>query len=70
MHCKVAWNNDFMRSTFPASWISKEYKIHREKVLFDIERARMPDTQTYLEAASARNELSKQAKVSQNKLLC
>ena len=48
MHCDVGWNNDFMRETFPSSWISKEYKDHREKVLFDIEKARMPDTQQYI----------------------
>src|SRR6478609_1438317 len=54
MHCKVGWNNDFMRSTFPSSWISKDYRIHREKILFDIENARMPATQEYVEVTKQR----------------
>lgn len=47
LHCKVGWNNEFMRSSFPSTWISKDYKIHREQILFDIEKAKMPETQEY-----------------------
>lgn len=56
MHCNVGWSNNFMRSTFPSSWISKDYKIHREKVLFDMEKARMHETQEYLPLVAEKSE--------------
>ena len=62
MHCRVGWNNDFMRSTFPSTWISKEYKVHREQILFDIEKARMPETQEHLEITKQRNNVVKLTK--------
>ena len=61
MHCRVGWNNDFMRSTFPSTWISKDYKEHREKVLFDIEKARMPDTQEFVHVTVRKAELAQEA---------
>jgi hypothetical protein len=38
-----------MRENFPTTWMSKEYKEHREKVLLDIEKARMPETQVFVD---------------------
>jgi len=59
MHCKVGWNNDYIRNTFPTSWLSKEYKEHREQLLFDLEKAQMPNTQNYVEATRQRNTIVK-----------
>lgn len=68
MHCNVGWNNDFMRQTFPSSWISKEYKEHREKVLFDIEKARMPETQQYITATMEKSKAQQKALELANKV--
>jgi hypothetical protein len=51
MHCKIGWNHAFMRATFPSSWLNKEYKQIRRKLLFDQEVAKIPDTQRFCEAA-------------------
>ncbi len=34
-----------MTQTFSKTWLLKEYKAHREKVLLDMERARLPESQ-------------------------
>ncbi|MCW2763450.1 MAG: hypothetical protein JWR85_3651 [Marmoricola sp.] len=60
MHCKVAWNNSFMREKFPSSWLSKEYRAIREKLLFDIECAKIPMTQKFCDAASSREKVRKE----------
>jgi hypothetical protein len=57
MHCSVGWNNDFMRKQFPSTWISKEYKEHREALLFDLEKARMPETQIHVENTRQRQKI-------------
>ena len=58
MHCKVGWNTAFIRSTFPSTWLSKEYRDIREKILFDLELAKIPDTQRFCDA-SVRRERAK-----------
>jgi len=50
MHCKVKWNHNYIRSTFPSSWLSKDYKNIREKILFDTELAKIPDSQRFCDA--------------------
>jgi len=57
MHCKVGWNTSFIRSTFPSTWLSKDYKDVREKILFDLELAKIPDTQRFCDASVRRNDL-------------
>ena len=54
MHCKVVWNNSFIRSNFSQTWLNKEYKHIREKLLFDIELAKIPETQQFCDAAKQR----------------
>jgi len=54
MHCKVVWNNSFLRSKFPQAWLNKDYKRIREKLLFDQEVAKIPETQKYCNAAKER----------------
>ncbi len=34
-----------MTDTFPKTWLLKEYKAHREQILLDMERARLPEAQ-------------------------
>lgn len=43
--CRSGWTEDFMTQTFAKTWLLKEYKAHREQVLLDTERARLPEAQ-------------------------
>lgn len=43
--CRAGWTEDFMTHTFPKSWLLKNYKAHRERILLDTERARLPEAQ-------------------------
>jgi hypothetical protein len=43
--CRAAWSQDFLVSNLTTTFRSRELKQHREKVLLDRERARLPETQ-------------------------
>lgn len=43
--CRAAWSQDFLVSNLTTAFRSRELKQHREKVLLDRERARLPETQ-------------------------
>lgn len=45
MSCMHAWDSLFLRNQFPVSWLHREYKEHRERVLLERERQLLPDTQ-------------------------
>jgi len=43
--CKVIWNREFIDTVCTAAFRKNPFKAHREKVLVDSERIRLPDTQ-------------------------
>ena len=43
--CQSGWTEDFLSDTFPNTWLLKDYKVHRERILLDMERARLPEAQ-------------------------
>ena len=43
--CKVVWNREFIDTICTAAFRTGPFKAHREKVLVDSERIRLPDTQ-------------------------
>jgi hypothetical protein len=43
--CRAAWNQDFLIANLTAAFRTKSLKQHREKVLVDHERARLPEAQ-------------------------
>jgi hypothetical protein len=45
MSCMHEWTDDLLRQQFPMSFIHGDFKRHREKCLFERERALLPDTQ-------------------------
>lgn len=47
--CGREWTRKFIRGAFSLGFISKDYKNHRENVLFDNERALLPATQILVE---------------------
>jgi hypothetical protein len=47
--CKAVYNRHILLSMFPVSFLTKDYKIHREKVLLDGEKSRLPESQVHAE---------------------
>lgn len=43
--CHAVWNTDFLVANFPAAFRTGPFKRHREKVLFDREKVRLPEAQ-------------------------
>jgi hypothetical protein len=43
--CRAAWGQDFMIANLTGAFRTHSLKMHREKVLLDHERARLPETQ-------------------------
>jgi hypothetical protein len=43
--CKKAWSDEFLSTSLTKVWIDGPYLAHREKILLDQEKARLPETQ-------------------------
>ncbi len=54
MQCRNGWNNEFMSAAMTKSFLTKEYKLHREKVLYERECSMLPETQPLAEAEAKR----------------
>jgi chemotaxis protein histidine kinase CheA len=44
MSCKAEWRRDFLVDVFPKSFIIKDLKCHREKIVLDREKSLLPET--------------------------
>lgn len=44
--CRKAWSDEFLSSALTKVWLDGPYREHREKVLLDAEKARLPESQT------------------------
>ena len=44
LHCKRAWNRDFLYSNIGSGFINGKYKKYRKQLLFEIEKTRLPLT--------------------------
>ena len=49
MQCRKKWERDFCQKNLNKSYFNGEYKEHRKGLLFDTEKARMPDTMPAVE---------------------
>jgi hypothetical protein len=50
MHCREPLSDDFIIDNTSVSWRTNKYKEYKEQLLYDTERARLPETQPYAEA--------------------
>ena len=48
MDCKHEWNREFIDTFCTKAFRNKDYKLHRENVLLDREKARLPETQPHV----------------------
>jgi hypothetical protein len=49
MSCKVKWTRDFMFKHFDKKYLSNDYRIYRENILYEKEIGLLPMTQPYVE---------------------
>jgi hypothetical protein len=67
--CNKEWTRKYIRSVLPLVFINKELRQHREKLLFDQERALMPATQPAVEYRKNREPLLEQRKQLREEIL-
>ncbi len=49
MGCRKAWDREVLDSILLTTWLNGEYKTHRENILLDRERSRLPAAQVIIE---------------------
>ena len=54
MFCKIAWQREFIDEVLPTSFRTKTYKQHREDILCQREKSRLPETQALCETVKER----------------
>jgi len=60
MNCKKEWPRDFLVRFFTMKFVNGDYKSHREKILFEKEKAILPRTQRIVERMRYEENLQKQ----------
>ena len=48
-NCNHAWSMEFCYKNFSNSWMTKTYRDHKKKLLFDIEKSKIPNTMPAVE---------------------
>jgi hypothetical protein len=68
MNCKRTWSRKTMNTLFDLKFIQKEYRLHKENILFEKEVARMPETQPIVERIILNREISTEIRNIQNEI--
>lgn len=63
MHCSKDWNRDFMSNNFTQKFMNKEYKNHRENVLFERQVAMLQETQKEAERRKNIKQVTDEMKI-------
>jgi hypothetical protein len=61
MHCKTTLSDDFVLNNTNQAWRVKQYKGYRENLLYEMEQARLPNTQVYAEIYQKARDMKKVA---------
>ena len=69
MGCRKAWNREFMDASMTQTFMTKEYKKHREDVLMDRERSLLPATMSYVEDLKVALKITEEMGPLQEKLV-
>ena len=69
MKCKNLWNREFVDTFCTKHFRNTEYRKHREHILFDREKMRMPETQPEVERILHMRRLNSQVDHLRNRLL-
>lgn len=60
-NCKRGWDRSFQYENMGSKWINGAYKKHRKAILLEKEKARMPETQQFVELYMNKEDLLEQA---------
>jgi len=60
MNCNMAWDRNYLIINLNRSYVDKEYKEHRVKILTDMEMAKMPETVPHAENKKIVKNLQKE----------
>lgn len=69
MNCRRQWGRDIMVERLPATFINKDFKKHREEVLYEREKSLLPDTQPRVQQTKMLRALQEENKRMQEELL-
>jgi hypothetical protein len=58
MSCKKDWSREFLLTNISPKFVLVEYKTHRENVLMDLEKAKLPEAQTHAEQEIIRRKIA------------
>lgn len=58
MNCKVPWNTEFISSQFTKKFFNDDFSRHRGEVLFEREKALMPETQEQIRVMHLEKEIA------------
>ena len=68
MNCNMAWDRNYLVMNLNRSYVDKEYKQHRIKILIDMEMAKMPETVTHAENKKLSKKLEKENNYLKNEI--
>ena len=68
MNCQHPWNREFLVNNFTKIFINKEYKKHREDILYDREKSFIPATMEILNKENEIKELKREKEIFRKKM--
>jgi hypothetical protein len=68
MSCRNGWNREFLGTALCKSFVNGQYKLHREQVLLDREKALLPDSQLMLENYRVATQLERLVVSNENEM--
>ena len=57
MACKTPWGRDFLSEVMPKVFLNREYRKHRENIMFEQQKALLTSTVPFVESARRLDEL-------------
>ena len=61
MNCNHEWNNQFLMDVCTKTFMTKDYKKHKEQFLYDLEQVRFPEAQQLIQVRKMRDEVGEEA---------
>lgn len=63
MFCSKIWNIEFIQSNFKSSFINNKYKLHKQTIIFEREKALLPQTQLEIEEDKKKEKIREQVAI-------
>lgn len=63
MFCSKIWNIEFIQSNFKSSFINNKYKLHKQTIIFEREKALLPQTQIEIEEDKKKEKIREQVAI-------